>query len=305
MNIDLMQDFNVFQGGFSTAMNMIRQVTGINEVMDASSPNPRQGFGVSKIAYDSAKNTLKPLMYGYELMYLSMLRSVNQLWLQVAEMGDPHKAFKSLGEGAGKIFDIASTLPERDFDVEIKILPSEEERQLLLQDLVTQKNQRQQTGQGGLTPDAYVMIYRIVKTGNLQLAQYKLAQAVERQRKIDAEENDRREQANTERLMASAQEANKAKEIEANAKSAQIQQKADLDLRNLIVSKLIEAGMNEQQALVNAEMSVAIAQGKQPIQAYRQIKPYLDAQKKEGMEEMNEGQQGEVVEEEEIVEEKM
>lgn len=283
VNLDLMQDFNIFNGAFGNAMNMIRQVTGINEVMDATNPNPRTGFGVSKLAYDTAKNTLKPLMFGYERMYLSMLRSCNSLWLQVAASNDPKGAYNSLGGKALEIFKMASSTPERDFDVVIQVLPSEEEKQLILQQLIGLRDSRMQSGVGGISPDTYFMIYRIIKSGNLELAQYKMSQAVEKQRRQDMEEADRREKANTDRLMASAQEANKAKQIEGQTKLAQEQLRGDLQLRNAIVTKLLEAGLNEQDALVKAELAVAQSKGASPLQAYQALQPFLDAEKEEAM----------------------
>lgn len=283
IQLDLMQDFNIFEGTFRIAMNNIRQMTGINEVMDASTPSPRTGFGVSKLAYDNAKNTLKPLMFGYERIFLNTLKKCNSLWLQVAAMNDPKGAYNSLGGKALEIFKLANSIPERDFDLVIRVLPNEEERQLIIQQLIGLRDSRMQTGVGGIAPDVYLMIYNIIKTGNLELAQYKMGKAVERQRQLDAEENDRREQANTERLIAASQEANKAKEIEAQSKLIQKQTEADLQLRNMVVEKLLQSGLNEQQAIVDAELAVAQAQQKSPLQAYQAIQPFLDKEKEEAM----------------------
>jgi hypothetical protein len=313
VQLDLMQDFNIFQGAFGNAMNMIRQVTGINEAMDTSMQTKYAGFKATKLAYDSALNTFKPLIYGYERIFLNTLKSCNSLWLQVAQMKDPKGAYNSLGGKALKVFEMAISIPERYFDVMIQTLPSEEERQLILQQLIGLRDSRMQTGVGGIAPDVYFMIYRIVKSGNLAQAQYKMAQAVERQRKLDSEEADRREQANTERLMASAQEANKGKEIEGQMKMMQEQAKYDLELRNTIVTKLLEQGLNEQDALMKAELAVAQMQGKSPMDTYKQVQPFLEQEREDAMaqsqpqeeveeEQVVEGMGGEVAEEGEITE---
>jgi hypothetical protein len=283
VQLDLMQDFNIFQGAFGTAMNMIRQVTGVNEAMDTSAQTKYAGFKVTKLAYDSARSTFKPLIYGYERVFLNSLKSCNSLWLQVAANKDPKGAFKSLGQKSYKVLQMAISIPERDFDVMIQTLPSEEERQLILQQLIGLRDSRMQTGVGGIAPDVYFMIYRIVKSGNLALAQFKMAQAVERQRKLDLEEADMREQANTERLMASAQEANKGKEIEGQMKMMQEQAKYDLELRNTIVTKLLEQGLNEQDALMKAELAVAQMQGKSPMETYKVVQPYLEQEREDAM----------------------
>jgi uncharacterized membrane-anchored protein YjiN (DUF445 family) len=194
---------------------------------------------------------------------------------------------------------MAISIPERDFDVMIQTLPSEEERQLILQQLIGLRDSRMSIGVGGIAPDVYFMIYRIVKSGNLAQAHYKMAQAVERQRKLDMEEADRREQANTERLMASAQEANKGKEIEGQMKMMQEQAKYDLELRNTIVTKLLEQGLNEQDALMKAELAVAQMQGKSPMDTYKQVQPFLEQEREDAMEQ---AQPQEEVEEEQVVE---
>jgi hypothetical protein len=298
MNLNIMQDFDIFQGTFGNAMNMIRQVTGVNEVMDASIPTQKAGYKVSRLAYDTSKNTLKPLMFGYERVFLNTLKSCNSLWLQVASMKDPRGAFKSLGVKTYDVFKMANSVPERDFDVVIQTLPSEEERQLILQQLIGLRDSRMQTGVGGIAPDVYFMIYRIVKSGNLSLAQYKMSQAVERQRKQDMEEADRREQANTERLMASAQEANKAKAIEGQMGMQKEQMKYDLELRNTIVTKLLEQGLNEQDALMKAEMTVAQTQGKSPMQVYQTVQPFLEQERQQAMQEAQPQQEEEMGEQE-------
>lgn len=296
VNLNLMQDFEIFQGAFGTAMNMIRQVTGLNETVDATMQTKYAGYKASKLAYDNAVATLKPLMYGYERVYLNSLKSCNSLWLEVAAMKDPKGAYNSLGGKALEVFRLANSIPERDFDIVIQALPSEEERQLILQQLIGLRDSRMQTGVGGLSPDVYFMIYRIVKSGNLALAQYKMSQAVERQRKQDMEEADRREQANTERLMASAQEANKAKEIEGQMSMQKEQMKYDLELRNAIITKLLQQGLNEQDALMKAEMAVAQTQGKSPLQSYQAVQPFLEQEREQAMAEAQ-PQEEEVVEE--------
>jgi hypothetical protein len=312
IQLDLMQDFNIFQGAFGNAMSMIRQVTGVNEAMDTSVQTKYAGFKATKLAYDSARSSLKPLMFGYERVFLNTLKYCNSLWLQIAQDKDPKGAYKSLGGEALEVFKLAVTANQRDFDVVIQTMPSEEERQLILQQLVGLRDSRMATGVGGLSPDVYFMIYRIVKTGNLALAQYKMGQAVERQRKMDSEEADRREQANTERLMASAQEANKGKQIEGQMKMMQEQAKYDLELRNTIVTKLLEQGLNEQDALMKAEMTVAQVQGKSPLETYKVIQPFLEQEREDAMsqaqpqQEVEEGMEEGMEEEmggEEIVEE--
>jgi hypothetical protein len=309
MNIDVMQDFNIFQGAFGTAMNMIRQVTGINEVLDSTSPSPRMGYGVSKLAYDAAKNTIKPLIYGYELMFLSMLSSASSLWLKVAANGDTRGAFNSLGGKSLDIFRIASKVPERDIDISVKILPSDEEKQLLLQQIIGLRDIRTQSGQGGIRPDIYFMLYRIIKAGNLDLAQFKLSQAIEKQRQQDMQEAEAREEANTKRLIAAAQEANKKVDMEAQAKLQQLEMKYNLELRNKLVDKLLQSGISEQQALVEAEMKVAEAQGLSPMEAFIKIKPFLDSQREDAANaqaqqaEPQEELQGEM--EEEMIDENM
>jgi len=79
----------------------------------------------------------------------------------------------------------------------------------------------------------------------------------------------------------------------------QEQAKYDLELRNTIVTKLLEQGLSEQDALMKAELAVAQMQGKSPMDTYKQVQPFLEQEREDAMEQ---AQPQEEVEEEQVVE---
>jgi hypothetical protein len=71
------------------------------------------------------------------------------------------------------------------------------------------------------------------------------------------------------------------------------QMKYDLELRNTIVTKLLEQGLNEQDALMKAEMTVAQTQGKSPMQVYQTVQPFLEQERQQAMQEAQPQQEAE------------
>jgi hypothetical protein len=241
----------------NNAIQNIRLMTGINETIDATNPSPKVGYGVSKMAVDAAKNTLKPMIFGYERLYIDLLKSLNQYWLSVARAGDVKGSFISLGDNAKKVFSLAKDIADKDFDILARLLPSMAERELMIQEILTLKQGRMQNGQGGLMPDVAMMLIRTIKSGNLELAQIKLSQAIQKQIEDDRKYADDREKANTERLMASAQEANKGKQIEVEGRLKEIELEANLELRNALIINKHKSGLSIEQAKMEADMEIS------------------------------------------------
>lgn len=249
IRIDFGGLLNAYFQQVDRAINSMRLLTGINETIDATNPTPDVGFGVSKMAVDAAKNTIKPMVFGYEQLLLNILRSSNQYWLSIAREGDKRGAFTSLGSEAKEVFNMAKDIADRDFDIKINLLPSGAERDLMIQEILQLKNARITSGQGGIMPDTAMMLIRTIKTGNLELAQLKLSKAIEKQINDDRAYAEQREKANTERLIESARESNKAKEIEIQGNLQEAKLKSKLELRNALIINEQKNGVPVEEAI--------------------------------------------------------
>ena len=256
------EDIQIFRSEIEQGIHMMRQVTGINELIDGSTPPERTAVGVANLATGAANNTLKPLFKGYEVLYQRVCTNWLLRWQVLVQSQGYKGKVVAIGENNAKVIELTKDFALADIGLFVKpAITSVEKEELLMQITQLRNANVSQGGVGGISPDTYLMLRQVVMSGNMPLAQKLLAEAIKQQKKEDEERQMRQMQANAQVQQQSAQvagqeertteqlkHANKMRELamEAYVKSELIQQENDVTRAVQTISELFPS-VNQQQ----------------------------------------------------------
>ena len=112
-------------------LEMIRNITGINEARDGSTPDSKALVGVQKMAVNMSRNSTRFLNEAYLFLYERLAVGI-ALMLQTKAIADGLKGFElALGKENIDILMIAKDLPFSEIGIRIQPLPDAEERAYL------------------------------------------------------------------------------------------------------------------------------------------------------------------------------
>jgi len=156
-------------------INMIREITGINAITDASSPAPNALVGVSQIAEQGTSNVLRPILSGYKSIKQRAYMNLCQRWQLAAAFYPQSIPFaKEGGSAAIEIVKVGKDLYNPVFDVYVD-MPIKEEDRMQLEQACLASIQAAKTGNVGITLSDYVYIKELVAVNNMRAAWVYLA----------------------------------------------------------------------------------------------------------------------------------
>jgi hypothetical protein len=119
-------------GNYNHYLNMIRDVTGINEVRDGSTPNPDALVGVQKLAALSSNTATRHILEGGLSMTKKLAECISVRIADILEYADFAEEFAmQIGKYNVAILDDVRELYLHDFGIFIEVSPDEEQRQML------------------------------------------------------------------------------------------------------------------------------------------------------------------------------
>jgi len=233
----------VYGNHIAEKVNELREVLGMQNGADAGGTSQYQGLGQTKLAFQAANASLYPTFNAFNYVFKAAFDDIIKKWQIVSKDKKNVKlSYSLLGNKNMQVFELGKNFDNWDFNLEIDIAPSLEEKQALLQSIAQQKALGDQTGGSqGLTMSEYLYVYRKVMAGNIEEAMYVLAQ-------IEAKK-------------AQAAAAQKQADIEANGVVQQqsAQQKGELDKQSIELkgqqdkeNSVIAALLKQNQALMEA-----------------------------------------------------
>lgn len=220
---DAMTYYQVIQNN----IEMIRQITGLNEFTDGSTPDARSLTTTAKLAAQATNNALAHIEQG-ERYLLEKLASACVVRLQDSIKQSPIKGYvRSLGDDTMKFFEMSPTVSKHEFGVKIEDRPTEEQKQRLMQIL------QASVAQGQVDFEDAVYIEQIK---NLKQAQQVLAYRIKKKREEAEAKAQRQQQMNGQIQMQSAQAAEQAKQ---QTLQMEMQMKMEMEkLKSELQSKL-------------------------------------------------------------------
>lgn len=269
-----MKPIQELQGGIGPQLNefltlldtnnqLIGELTGINSVAAASSPNPNQSVGGSEMAIAATANALKPIYSGYiRLKELVARSSALRIQLLVRHDKEAYKTYIPVVGSAGtKILSVGTEAMDADYNIMIQAKPTQKRKELLMQ-AAMQAMQPDKSGNAAIEMKDFLFIERMIENGNDKAAEAHL-NYISKKNKAQQEQLQRENmQLNSDNQLKAEQvkgeEARKTQEFLSGLKMKEQQQKYDLELRNktqeqegelkqLSVEKTIEMSLAQQQ----------------------------------------------------------
>ena len=208
-------------------IEMIRQITGLNEFTDGSTPDARSLTTTAKLAAQATNNALAHIEQG-ERYLLEQLAASCIVRLQDSVKISPVQGYvRSLGNKSMKFFKMSPSVGKHEFGVKIEDRPTEEQKQRLMQIL------QASVAQGQVDFEDAVYIEQIT---NLKQAQQVLAYRIKKKREEAEQKAIRQQEMNGKIQQQSAQAAEQSKQqtLQMNAQMEMEMEK----LKNQLASQL-------------------------------------------------------------------
>jgi len=235
---DISKLINIYQHN----LQMIRDVTGVNEARDASKPSSDALVGVQKLALSASNNATRFINQGYLNIIKRTGQSVSMRLQDLLKYDKPLRGYISaLGETTMKNIELTKEVSLYDFGIFIEVAPDESEKQLLEQNIQMSLAQKE------LRLEDAISIRSVVnnKLANqmLVLRRKKYQEEVSEQSKKNAEANAAQQQQS----IAAASQA-KQQEMQAQMQVDQAGSQSDLNVKMQLLQAEYELKNNFAQA---------------------------------------------------------
>lgn len=192
-------------------IELIRTISGINEMMDATTPGADQPVGTSELALQGAENCLSPMIQGMIDMHEKMAYTI-MLKLQVIARNNKIDGYISLGSGFKMLISVGKDISPLWYATRVQALPTAQQKQVILQMAQEAVTSNLETGSGGMDPADYVELTQFLAIGgNLKLAAIMLRKAMDKAQAKKNADADARTKAQTQSAIEAAQAAEKEK----------------------------------------------------------------------------------------------
>jgi len=228
-------------GNYNYYMQMIRDVTGLNEARDGSTPDSRALVGVQKIAAANSNVATRHILDGSLFLTADLCEGLSLRISDIIEYSPTREAFiHKIGNQNVAVLEEMKNLHLYDFGIFIELQPDEEEKAVL-------ENNIQAAVQSGLIDLSDAIDLREIK--NLKLANQLL--------KIRRVEKQKRDQQ--------IQQQNIQAQADANAQAQQVAAQAEVQKNQALTQQKIElenvkAGIADQKLMKEATLKKELMQ---------------------------------------------
>jgi hypothetical protein len=154
--------------GIDFDLNMIRDITGLNSVVDSSAPAPNALVGTAKIAEMASNYVVRPMLYAYKSVKQRCFANVCVRW-QIVGKFYPTEVPVSPNNAAFQVIKVTKDMYDPVFDVFCEALISDDDKMKL--DQACQLSlQAAKTGSIGITLQDYYYLQQQMATGNIRWA---------------------------------------------------------------------------------------------------------------------------------------
>jgi hypothetical protein len=232
----LMADYN-FQ------LNMIRDVTGLNEARDASTPDPKSLVGLQKLAALNSNTATRHILRAKMYLKRTMAESISLRIADVLQYSDMAKDFSMrIGKYNLEVLREIKDLYLYDFGIFIELAPDEEEKQMLEQNIQACLVEQTITLEDAID----IRMIRNVKQANEML---KVKRRKREREKQDREDVIMQQQAliNQDAQAVAAQAAIDKINAEANAKIMVEQKKSEFAIQTETATAQLKSGLMAEE----------------------------------------------------------
>ena len=234
---------------FSLEINNIREITGLNAVVDASAPTPESQVGTSKIAESATNDVMRPILNAYKFNKQRAGRNMASRWQIIAAFAkDPIKAMiTSIGSNYTEIVRIGSELSLPTFGITFESTV-DDAMIARIDNAALASMQMGKNGQPGITMSDYFMIQRFLEHGECKMAEVYLSYR-------EQAEYARQQQVAMQNQQENAKAANALEEAKGKNKQSEIQLELEKELQ------IIRAKGDEDRKTLLFQMQTAMKLG--------------------------------------------
>jgi len=241
----VMEDINIFLQEISHNVDLIRQVTGINEVADGSTQKQDMLVKVMEGLNAATNNALRPHFRLYEGLYENWCKYACLKWQTALMGGDIDVNYVPMGDTMIQTIKLSKDMYLYDYGIHITLIPSQEDRQMLLQNIQQMRIADQ------LAIEDYLVLHNMIKTGDIKKAQLFLAKAVKEYRKLQhqrqLEQMDAQGKANGEAAVMAEQARAQTSQIKLQGDLAKIAAQGEEDRKTIAFQAKFDMTRDEEK----------------------------------------------------------
>jgi len=178
-----------FLGIFEFNTNAIRDLTGINQIADATTPNPEQSVGGSEIAMAATNNALRPIYSGYLNLKEITAKNISlRMQLLIKNDKEAYTGYMPvIGTIGVQVISVGANVVDADYYLKYEAKPTTE-RKAAIKDAAVKAMAPDRDGIIGIELADFLMIERLLEGGSLKYAEaflnHKTKKNKERQQKL-------------------------------------------------------------------------------------------------------------------------
>lgn len=239
-------------------VNEIREVLGIPQGADGSTPQQYDGLGKTQLSIQASNSALYPTFNSYSYLFRAAFDDLIKKWQIVAKDTGAKIGFSPLGVKNMKILELGADFSNAEFNIDIQMGTTDAQKQALLASIQQQKALGDQTGGAqGLSVAEWMYVYDRVIAGNIREGMYVMAQIQAKKTKQAAMQQQQDQQANIQSQQQSAQHKQQGDQ-------QNIQVKGQVDGQNDMMVQLVKELGQQNKMLMQEFLKSQVANG-QPI----------------------------------------
>jgi hypothetical protein len=231
-------------------LNQIRNVTGLNEARDGSTPDPNALVGVQKLAALNSNTATRHILDGSLYIYKTLAEAVSCRIADILEYADFKDDFANkIGKYNVSILNEISDLYIYDFGIFIEVSPDEEEQAQL------EANIQMALSKGDINLEDAIDIREIknIKLAN-QLLKVKRTAKQEREEKMAMQQQAMQSQMQMQSQQLAAQTAMQKLEMETRAKMQILQAEVAMNIEKMKAEAEIKGMLMEKEFQYNQQL---------------------------------------------------
>ena len=249
-------------GNYNYYLQMIRDVTGLNEARDAATPDPKALVGVQKLAAANSNTATRHILKGGLFLTQEVAECLSLRISDILEYSPTKDAFvQSIGAHNVATLQEMSELHLYDFGIFIELTPDEEEKAML------ENNIQAALAQQNIELEDAIDLREIknIKLAN-QLLKIRRKKKIDRDQKMQQENMEAQAQANIQQQQAAAQleqeKQNAASQMAISVATAQSQ----LDIEKLMKEADVKKQLMELEFQFNMQLKDIEVKGKTSVE---------------------------------------
>ena len=253
-------------GNYNYYLQMIRDVTGLNEARDAATPDPKSLVGVQKLAAANSNTATRHILKGGLFLTQEVAECLSLRISDILEYSPTADAFvQSIGAHNVATLTEMSELHLYDFGIFIELTPDEEEKAML------ENNIQAALAQQNIELEDAIDLREIknIKLAN-QFLKIRRKKKIDRDQKMQQENMEAQAQANIQQQQAAAQleqeKQNAASQMAISVATAQSQ----LDIEKLIKEADVKKQLMELEFQFNMQLKDVEVSGKSNVEKQKE-----------------------------------